>query len=483
MRLAVRAAWLLVLLLVGRDAWAGKLPVVRHVCANGLEVFVAENHALPLMTVEYAAKNGSMTEPPEYNGLSHLYEHMFFKANAKLPNQEAFLARVRELGMDFNGTTSTERVNYYFTTTSDHFREAMAFMRDAVTSPLFDAKELERERVVVTGEIDRNEANPGYHYGHAVQQRLWWKDPSRKDPLGRRETVLAATPEMMRTIQHRYYVPNNSALVVSGDVDAATVFTLADALYAEWPRGEDPFVKFPLVPPAPLPQSSVVLVQQPVQTFSGSLSWLGPSTVGPTAEASYAADLLSTAVGERSSKFTRALVDSGACVGAGLSWNSQRNVGAITLGFEAEPTKVDGCIKAVLAELPRMKAADYFSDEELHNAVHRLEVAQASERQRSSGYAHALTFWWASAGLDYYFDYLDHVRRVTRADLASYLDTFVLGKPFVLGAMASPELVKGGITEAHLAALAGIAPEPSAPATAPVAPAPSPKKKSKKGSK
>src|SRR5262245_45286645 len=82
-----------------------------HRCPNGLEVWVAENHALPLVTIEIAAKNGSMTEAPEFNGLSHLYEHMFFKANAVIPNQEAYLARMRELGMNFNGTTNTERVN------------------------------------------------------------------------------------------------------------------------------------------------------------------------------------------------------------------------------------------------------------------------------------------------------------------------------------------------------------------------------------
>src|SRR5437762_8819094 len=86
-------------------------PIESHTCANGLEVLVVEDHALPLVTVEIAAKNGSMTEPPEYNGLSHLYEHMFFKANKALPSQEAYLARIRELGIEFNGTTSTERVN------------------------------------------------------------------------------------------------------------------------------------------------------------------------------------------------------------------------------------------------------------------------------------------------------------------------------------------------------------------------------------
>src|SRR3954466_10059134 len=105
-------------------------PIRTHRCPNGLEVWVAENHALPPVTIEIAAKNGSMTESPEYNGLSHLYEHMFFKANKAMPSQEAYLARMRELGIVFNGTTNTERVNYFFTTTSDHFADSMVFMHD-----------------------------------------------------------------------------------------------------------------------------------------------------------------------------------------------------------------------------------------------------------------------------------------------------------------------------------------------------------------
>jgi len=57
---------------------------------NGLEVLVIEDNTVPLVTIEIAAKNGSYTESPAYNGLSHLYEHMFFKANRDYPSQEAF---------------------------------------------------------------------------------------------------------------------------------------------------------------------------------------------------------------------------------------------------------------------------------------------------------------------------------------------------------------------------------------------------------
>lgn len=445
-------------------------PFVEKTLPNGLTVVVAENHAQPLVTVEFGAKNGSMTESPEYNGLSHLYEHMFFKANAALPSQEAFMSRGRELGLEWNGTTNTERVNYFFTTTSKHLADAMVFMRDAVVSPKFDPNELEKERVVVTGEIDRNLSNPYFHLFHDVSQKLWWKYPTRKDPLGTRATVLAATPEMMRTIQKRYYVPNNSILVVTGDVKADEIFASAAALYAGWPRGEDPFVRYPLVVHPPVPKTEVVLVEQPVRTLTASFNWHGPSTESADLASTYAADLLGYAVAQPSSRFQKALVDSGACVNARFNWTTQRNVGPVTLFVSAAPEKGEACLAAALAELPKMREPDYLSDEEMKNAALSLKVDFASQAEQPSTYAHTLTYWWASAGLEYYRSYEENVAKATRAGITRYLDAYVLGKPYVLGVMVSPDTAKAVIGRPQVEALVAKAAAAPAAAEAPVPP-------------
>jgi zinc protease len=461
--------------------------IIEHTCPNGLTVLVVEDHALPLVTVEIAAHNGSMTEPPEYNGLSHLYEHMFFKANKAIPTQEQYMARARELGMSWNGTTNTERVNYFFTTTTDHLGDALVFMRDAIVSPLFEEKELGREREVVVGEIDRNLSTPGFHLWHDVTTRVFWKYPSYKNPLGDAKTVRAATTEKMHTIQERYYVPNNSALVVTGDVKAADIFKHADELFAGWAKGADPFVKHPLVKHPAIKKSEVVMIEQPVQTFTGDVVWQGPSTVGKDVDLTYAADLLGTALDEPSSKFQKALVDSGACVHAGLSWNTQKNVGPITLSITAAPDKIDACTKAAFAELPKIKDASYFTDEDLTNAAHTMEVAMIHERERPSQLAHSVTFWWASSSLEYYRGYLDHVKKVTRADIARYLDGYVLGKPFVFGALLSPEMAQKH-DRASLETLAGL-PVTAQPGGRPGAPSdkdnakPAATKTAKKGGK
>ena len=431
-------------------------PFQQKVLDDGLTVLVVENHALPLVTVEIGVRNGSMTESPEYNGLSHLYEHMFFKGNQVIPNQEAYLDRTRELGMVFNGSTETERVNYWFTTTSDRLEPSLALMRDSIELPLFNPAELKREEQVVVGEIDRDESDPGYYFHKAMDDRLW-KYPSYKDPLGNRKTVLSATPAMMRTIQHRYYVPNNSVLVVSGNVQASAVFDAAAKLFGAWPRAPDPFVAHPVVIEPPLEKSSVVVVTEPVQTVSLGFEWHGPSTRGDDLTATYAADLLTAMVEQPASRFQRDLVESGACVRAGLEWYTQAYVGPITFGLEAAPGKVDRCLQAALAELPVLAEPGTFSDQEMKDGLTRVEMERALSQETPSSYSHELTFWWSSTGLPYYLSYPDHIRAVTRAQMADFLKRYVYGKPYVFGAMLSPDEAKReGLDEAHFQKLLGI---------------------------
>src|SRR5256885_14152883 len=60
---------------------AYEIPITVKTLGNGMQIVVLPDASVPLVTVEFAVRNGSFTEPPELNGLSHLYEHMFFKPN------------------------------------------------------------------------------------------------------------------------------------------------------------------------------------------------------------------------------------------------------------------------------------------------------------------------------------------------------------------------------------------------------------------
>ncbi len=129
--------------------------IQRRVLANGLEVIVVENHGVPLATVEINVRNGSFTQTPEYAGLAHMYEHMFFRANAEYPESDMYLDRASQLGAVFNGTTQEETVSYYLTVPADSVRGAIQWLTPALKAPLFLESELAVERQVVIGDLRR----------------------------------------------------------------------------------------------------------------------------------------------------------------------------------------------------------------------------------------------------------------------------------------------------------------------------------------
>jgi zinc protease len=426
----------------GTAAAPARLPqaqLVNRILANGLEIIALEDHSVPLITIEMAARNGSFTEPPELNGLSHLYEHMFFKTNRAVANQEEYLRKIGQLGIAYNASTREEVVNYFFTTTSPNLRTAMQFMRDSIRYPLFDEREFEREREVVIGEIDRNESNPFYYLNKEMNDRLFYKYPSRKEPLGNRQTVSTATPAMMRLIQSRYYVPNNSVLVVTGDVNPEEIFKLAQEFYGDWPRREkDPFVEFPLVEHPPLPKSEGTVITQPIQNVIVNLGWHGPS-IGKDDAATYAADVFSFILTQPNSRFQRALVDSGLTAGAGIGYYTQRNVGPISIILQTTPDKAHAAIKAVHNEVAHFNDKDYYTDEQLESAKALLEADDLYSREKLSDYSHTLSFWWSSTGLDYFRGYLGRLRATSREDISRYVTTYIQEKPHVGLALLSQE--------------------------------------------
>jgi zinc protease len=420
-------------------ARAQQAQLVNHILANGLEIIVLEDHSVPLVTLELAVKNGSYTEPPELNGLSHLYEHMFFKANRAVANAEDYLRTIGQLGIAYNGTTREEVVDYYFTTTTPNLRTAMQFMRDSARYPLFEQGEFEREREVVIGEIDRNESNPFFYLNQEMTNRLFSKYTSRKNPLGNRQTVSTATTAMMRLIQQRYYVPNNSALVVTGDVNPEEIFKMAQDLYGDWPRREkDPFVEFPLVEHPPLTKSEGAVITQPVQNVIINIGWHGPS-IGKDNPSTYAADVFSFILTQPNSRFQRALVDTGLVNAVSIGYYTQRNVGPIQVFAQTSPEKAHAAIKAIYNEVSHFNDKDYFTDDQLESAKALLEADDLYSREKLSDYSHTLSFWWASTGLEYFRGYLGRLRATSRADISRYVTTYIQGKPHIGLALLSPE--------------------------------------------
>lgn len=411
---------------------------------NGLQLLVIEDQSVPLVTIEIAVHNGAYTESPEFDGLSHLYEHMFFKANKDIPSQEEFLARVNELGISFNGTTSDERVNYFITLSNTKMDEGLEFMNSAIRYPLFLQDEMTRENPVVDGEFQRAESNPVFFLMQDMDHKMWKENYSRKNTIGDHDIILTATPEKMRIIKDKYYYPNNSIIIVAGAVTPSEVEEQVEVYFGDWEKSDfDIFEKYPVPEMTPLTKSeSFITLNDNAQIPIMMIGMHGPSVMKDP-QATYAADVFHTVLGLQSSKFQQNLVESGLAYQVGTSYQTLSHVGPINFFYVPNPQTFAESVSAFEAEIAKWNDPDYITDEQIESAKNQLAIQDIYSRESTSNFVHSLTFWWASANLDYYVNYIDNLKKVTRQDMVSYVDKYIYGQPNITGLLLSPAMQQG----------------------------------------
>jgi len=438
-RAAVTAAALLGLALLSAPGQSHALET--HVLPNGLEVFLVPNSHVPLVTIQITFRAGAIVETEQLNGLCHLYEHMLFKGNERYPSQEEFMAAMKRLGAaNWNGGTSTEYVTYFFTIPSDRLAEGLAFWAAALQSPLLRADELELEKQVVYNEIAGAQAHPEYRLKQAQRMALYPDYWFRRDVGGDLQVIRSATVEQLRFIQQNYYVPNNAALFVAGDIDAHETLRLVHDLFGGWQPGTG----FPqLQPHKPLAgQLWVVVDNSPTQGLVDvQLIFRGPDTAVDT-ESTYAADIWTQMISSPSGRFKTAIDKAvpelhGGTRHISAGYYTQRDGGITYFSFkltvDEKKTLWDTIVRlraAVLHELTAMCDGDYFTPGELASARREIENQEIIARDIPARFIRNLSFWWASTSTDYYTGYVDAIRSVTSSDVCAYVQRYLRGAPF-----------------------------------------------------
>ncbi len=420
---------------------AEKPPFTTKTMDNGLDLVVVESHKVPLVTIVLTSKAGAMTETPETNGLTHLWEHMFFKGNKRIPNQEAFRQRIRELGIVYNGDTSAEKVRYYFTLPSVYLEEGLQFMADAIQTPLLDQKELERERHVVLDEYDRNASQPEFDFYRLHDRLLYGDEAYQVDPLGKRPLIEKATREQLLAIKDEVFVPKNSSILVAGDVDPVKLEKLVKKHFSSWenPKNWQP-VKRPELPQFPKSQD-IVMTNKDARNIRIQNTFAGPKA-NTDQKDTFAVDVLISLLNQRTGKFYKKYIDSGLTFGAGLGYFTQSRGAEVNI-FGMTDTKNALTVKKMLQEEPKeWLKKDYFTESQLEDVRRSLLVSHKYEVNKPSEYIKTLGFWWAVTGLDYYRDYIPSLQAITLNDVRSFVQRYLIDKPSVQMMFLSPEDAK-----------------------------------------
>jgi zinc protease len=196
-------------------------PLQQFSLANGLRVILCEDHAVPVVSVALYYDVGSRNERIGRTGFAHLFEHMMFQGSENVP-KAAHFQYIFNAGGTMNGTTSTERTNYYETLPASHLPLALWLESDRMRSLKVTQDNLDNQRNAVQEEKRLRYDNQPYVNAFLRINELIFKNPANAhSTIGSMEDLDAATIEDVQAFFRIYYAPNNAVLTIVGDFESA----------------------------------------------------------------------------------------------------------------------------------------------------------------------------------------------------------------------------------------------------------------------
>ena len=189
----------------------------REVLPNGLTVITEEMQHVRSISVGIWVKTGSRDEEAPSNGISHFIEHMLFKGT-KHRTAEEIARQVDSLGGNMDAFTAKECICFSAKVLDEHLPNAMEVLSDLVLNPLFEAKDINRERGVILEEIKMDEDNPDYLVHEIFTQSFWKDHPLGKPILGTKETVKKFEQSVVSDFYEQRYYPGNMIISAAGNL-------------------------------------------------------------------------------------------------------------------------------------------------------------------------------------------------------------------------------------------------------------------------
>jgi zinc protease len=210
------------------------------VLKNGLRVILAEDHSAPVITLTITYNVGSRDERKGRTGFAHLFEHMMFKGSQNVGNGEHY-SLVYNNGGGMNGSTSSDRTNYYNTLPSNQLEMAIFLEADRMRSLAITKDNLDNQRNAVQEERRLFVDNQPYGKSEVLQQEMIYDNFAYKHvTIGSMEDLNAAGVEDVAEFFKIYYAPNNAVLSLVGDFDSAKALSEIQKYFENIPRQPDP---------------------------------------------------------------------------------------------------------------------------------------------------------------------------------------------------------------------------------------------------
>jgi zinc protease len=282
-----------------------ELPHAKRTLANGLDVLVHEDRRVPIVAVNLWYHVGSKNEHSGRTGFAHLFEHLMFEGSQHYDG--GYFAPLQQAGALLNGSTNTDRTNYWEVVPTSALELALWMESDRMgfLLPALTRERFETQRGVVLNE--RRQTYENRPYGMALMALTAALFPPEHPyhwlTIGAAEDLQAMEFEDVRAFFRTYYHPANASLALAGDVDTERAFALAEEYFGDIPAGEKPR---PVEASAELPREIRLVLEDRVELPRVYIAWHSPAMF---AEGDAEADLLADLVANgKTSRLYRTLV-------------------------------------------------------------------------------------------------------------------------------------------------------------------------------
>jgi zinc protease len=357
----------------------------KYTLSNGLDVVLHVDKTIPVAAVNVWYHVGSQNEEPDRTGFAHLFEHIMFKGS-KHHHREYFLP-LQEVGANINGSTTTDRTNYFEDVPANYLELAlwleadrMGFLLDA-----FDQHSFETEIDVVRNERRQSYENRPYGLSsQEIRKALFPPNhPYHWQTIGSHEHLAAASLEDVKSFFRTFYSPNNASLSIAGDIDIEETKALVEKYFGDLPPAP-PVARMQRWMPQ-LPDEVRLELEDSVQLPRTFIAWVGPPRFDPDEPA---LDALMVILGEgRSSRLYRSLVyEKQIARAANAYYASMEIAGELRVDATLAPDATVEQVEAALhEEIERLKEAPPTA-EEVQRAVNTLEAHYIRQLESVGGF-------------------------------------------------------------------------------------------------
>lgn len=215
------------------------IPHERFVLPNGLTLLVHEDHKAPIVAVNVWYHVGSKNEKPGKSGFAHLFEHLMFNGSENF-NDDYFQALERIGGTDLNGTTNSDRTNYFQNVPVSALDQVLFLESDRMGHLLgaIDQEKLDEQRGVVQNEKRQGENQPYGRQQNLLTKAMYPKGhPYSWTVIGEMEDLNAASLEDVQEWFKSYYGAANAVIAIAGDIEPKEVYQKVLNYFGDIPSG------------------------------------------------------------------------------------------------------------------------------------------------------------------------------------------------------------------------------------------------------